>query len=95
MAMAPILPHMAEDININLPAAAGMGSEGEDGPSIFQRAFPKRLAEFPSHEPEVWSLVRAARDDANQVLEMARRDKVIGSSMEARITVGGAGGEVS
>merc|ERR1719148_642249 len=70
-AIAPILPHTAEDIWLTLPY---------DRPteSVFEGGWPEHLTEFPEHDLERWAFVRSLRDDANKMLELARTDKVIG-----------------
>lgn len=83
-ALAPLLPHMAEDINLNLQK----GDDETKKSSLFEKTWPDHLSDFASHDPELWSLVRKIRDDGNQVMEKARRDKLIGSSMEAQIQIG-------
>jgi len=76
--IAPILPHMAEDIYQNLPY-----NNNNDKSSIFEQSWPSELANFPAHDVEQWSLVRELRDDVNQLLERARSDKLVGASLEA------------
>ena len=85
MAMAPILPHLAEDIWLNR-----VNVEGEDSgtrSSVFQKLWPSELEKFEKHDAELWEKVRAVRDDANQVMEKARQDKLIGASMDAALVV--------
>ncbi|GMH87402.1 hypothetical protein TrVE_jg12475 [Triparma verrucosa] len=84
LALAPLLPHMAEDINLNLQK----GDDETKKSSVFEKTWPTRLEEFGAHDEELWTLIRNIRDDANQVMEKARRDKLIGSSMEAQIQIG-------
>jgi len=74
--IAPILPHMAEDIWQSLPY---------DKPteSVFEGGWPTHLMDFPEYEAEQWTFVRSLRDDANKMLELARTDKVIGASLDA------------
>jgi len=80
--IAPILPHMAEDIYQNLPYKNN--KNGEDiSSSIFEQPWPSELAKFPVHDVERWTLVRELRDDVNQLLERARSDKLVGASLEA------------
>lgn len=75
-AIAPILPHMAEDIWQTLPYDAPTES-------VFEGGWPEHLTEFPEYEAERWTFVRSLRDDANKMLEIARTDKVIGASLDA------------
>jgi isoleucyl-tRNA synthetase len=77
MALAPILPHMAEDIFQNRVLPSATGPRG----SVFEKLWPE--LDFAKHDEALWSKVRSIRDDANQVMELARADKVIGASMDA------------
>jgi isoleucyl-tRNA synthetase len=74
--VAPILPHMAEDIWQNLPYA-------KPTESVFEGGWPKSLASFPKHDEAKWELVRSLRDDINKMLEKARSDKLVGASLDA------------
>jgi len=74
--IAPVLPHMAEDIWQNLPY---------DKPteSVFEGGLRSELKAFDEHDDEQWTLVRNIRDDVNQMLELARNDKLVGASLDA------------
>lgn len=74
--IAPVLPHMAEDIWQNLPY---------DKPteSVFEGGIRSELKAFDEHDDEQWTLVRNIRDDVNQMLELARNDKLVGASLDA------------
>lgn len=76
--IAPILPHMAEDIWQNLPYKP----EG-DNTSVFEGGISKDLTSYPEFDTEKWDLVRKVRTDVNQVLELARQDKLVGASLDA------------
>jgi isoleucyl-tRNA synthetase len=75
-AVAPILPHMAEDIWQNLPYEA-------QTESVFEGGWPRHLMTFPSHDTEDWEFIRTVRDDVNKVLESARNDKLVGATLDA------------
>lgn len=75
-AIAPILPHMAEDIWQNLPYE-------KPTESVFEGGFPQCLMDYPLHDDEQWALVRDLRDDVNKLLELARADKLVGASLDA------------
>jgi len=75
-AIAPILPHMAEDIWQNLPYK-------KPTESVFEGGWPGHLMSFPEHDEEQWTVVRNLRDDVNKVLESARADKLVGASLDA------------
>ncbi|CAB9520181.1 Isoleucine--tRNA ligase, mitochondrial (Fragment) [Seminavis robusta] len=75
-AIAPILPHMAEDIWLNLPYE-------KTTESVFEGGWPQELLEYPEYDNEQWDLVRNLRDDVNKLLESARSDKLVGASLDA------------
>jgi len=75
-AIAPTLPHMAEDIWQNLPYE-------KPSDSVFEGGWPEHLMSFVEYEPEQWSFIRNIRDDTNKMLELARNDKIIGASLDA------------
>eukprot|EP00980_Cylindrotheca_fusiformis_P008259 scaffold1736_cov127-Cylindrotheca_fusiformis.AAC.73 len=75
-ALAPILPHMAEDIWQNLPYS-------KPTESVFEGGWPAHLTTFEEHDTEQWEFVRLLRDDVNKMLEGARSDKLVGASLDA------------
>ncbi|MBW4668116.1 MAG: isoleucine--tRNA ligase [Cyanomargarita calcarea GSE-NOS-MK-12-04C] len=78
-AIAPVLCHMAEDIWQFLPYKTPYNSVFEAGWLQLEEKW---------HNPElgeVWQQVRQIRTEVNKVLEEARVDKKIGSSLEAKI----------
>merc|ERR1740129_1817465 len=81
IAIAPILPHMAEDLYQNLPFERKDGKFTEQ--SVFELRYPKHLMEYEEYDSEIWTLVRKLRDDINKQLEIARSDKLIGASLDA------------
>jgi len=74
--IAPVLPHMAEDIWQNLPYEKATVS-------VFEGGIPSSLTSFEQVDEDQWSLVRNLRDDVNQMLEIARNDKLVGASLDA------------
>ncbi len=77
--IAPVLPHLAEDIWQYLPYPVSHKSVFEAGwsdanPQWFQPALT-----------ESWQLLTHLRDQVNAALESARNAKLIGSSLEARV----------
>mmetsp|Transcript_7621 Transcript_7621/g.13733 ORF Transcript_7621/g.13733 Transcript_7621/m.13733 type:complete len:1084 (+) Transcript_7621:148-3399(+) len=76
--IAPIMPHMAEDIWQNLPYKV----DGDDS-SVFEGGLSKEHMSYPEFDTERWKLVRDVRADVNQVLELARQDKLVGASLDA------------
>jgi len=78
VALAPLLPHLAEDIWQNLPYEP-------KSKSVFQAGWPDLDA--PLTDSAEWAAVRALRDEANKCIERARADKLIGASLEAKLVV--------
>eukprot|EP00752_Nemacystus_decipiens_P006878 g6179.t1 len=78
--MAPILPHMAEDVWQTLPfKPAG------DHRSIFQAGWA--TGRHAQHESDKWGRLRNLRNDVNKALEKARAAKVLGSSLEGQVFI--------
>jgi isoleucyl-tRNA synthetase len=85
LAMAPILPHLAEDIWLN---RVNMPGESENSrSSVFEQLWPVGLEKFEKHDAALWDKIRVIRDDANKIMERARMDKQIGASMDASLVV--------
>jgi len=78
-AIAPILPHMAEDAWQNLPYKV-------EHKSVFQAGWPTSEA-HPSYQSEAWAFVRSVRDDINACMEKARVDKVVGANLDAEVFI--------
>jgi isoleucyl-tRNA synthetase len=74
-AIAPLLPHMAEDIWQNLPY-------DKSTDSVFEGGWPRHLMNFPQTDNDEWDLILKVRDDVNKALEIARTDKILGASLE-------------
>jgi len=77
--IAPVLSHMAEDIWQYLPYKTPYKS-------VFQAGWVKLEDQW--RKPELarqWEQLRDLRAEANRVLEQARVDKAIGSSLEAKL----------
>ncbi len=78
-AIAPVLCHMAEDIWQYLPYPTPYKSVFESG---WVKLDPQWL------QPDLaltWDKIRDLRTDVNKVMEQARTDKSIGSSLEAKV----------
>jgi isoleucyl-tRNA synthetase len=83
--MAPVLGFTSDEIWRLLPESA----RGGDG------AFSVHLARFPKEDPgwtdeqleQRWERLLAVRTVVQSALEAQRRDRVIGSSLEARVTL--------
>lgn len=80
--LAPILAFTAEEIWSFMPH-----TEADDPRSVMLNEIPqpKRLSD-PAFE-EKWERIHAIRDDVQKVLETARASKLIGSSLEAKVTL--------
>lgn len=78
-AISPVLCHLAEDIWQYLPYETPYKS-------VFEAGWVKLEDKWENLELAVfWQEMRSIRDDVNKVLEQARMDKMIGSSLEAKI----------
>lgn len=78
-AIAPVLCHLAEDIWQFLPYKTPYKS-------IFEAGWVKLDAKWSNPElATFWEKLRDIRTDVNKVLEQARTDKSIGSSLEAKV----------
>lgn len=78
-AIAPVLCHMAEDIWQALPYKTPSAS-------VFQAGWIH--LDDPWQNPDLgqqWQQIRQVRSEVNKVLERARNDKAIGSSLEAKL----------
>lgn len=78
-AIAPVLSHLGEDIWQFIPYKTAYKSVFESG----------WLAINPGwNQPELvakWTKLRQIRDEVNKVMEQARKDKMIGASLEAKV----------
>ncbi len=78
-AIAPVLCHTAEDIWQFIPYHTPYKSVFESGwVQVDEKWLNPDLAEF-------WQELRQLRNDVNKVLEQARVEKMIGSSLEAKV----------
>ena len=82
-AVAPILSFTAEEIWQSLPAAQ------RDGDSVFLSDWPvvPPLTEADKKDRADWEQVFVVREEVTRALEPLRRDKSIGSSLEAEVTL--------
>ncbi len=78
-AIAPVLSHMAEDIWQFLPYATLHQS-------VFEAGWVRLDPQWSKPElQETWQQIRELRDGVNKVLEKARTEKAIGSSLESKV----------
>ncbi|WOB42991.1 isoleucine--tRNA ligase [Thermoleptolyngbya oregonensis NK1-22] len=80
-AIAPVLSHLAEDIWQFLPYKTPYLS-------VFESGWVKLEASWENPELAAkWEKLRDLRTEVNKVLEQARNDKAIGSSLEAKVLI--------
>ncbi len=78
-AIAPVLCHMAEDIWQYLPYPTPYKS-------VFEAGWVTRDPQWLQPDLAItWDKIRDLRTDVNKVMEQARTDKTIGSSLEAKV----------
>ncbi|MEL6940224.1 MAG: isoleucine--tRNA ligase [Cyanobacteria bacterium J06598_1] len=78
-AIAPVLVHMAEDIWQSLPYETPTES-------VFESGWVRMDEQWQHPElTDTWNQLRTLRDESNTVLEQARADKSIGSSLQAKL----------
>ncbi len=85
--IAPVLSFTAEEIWSYIPKGQGSGSKGQGAEeSVFLSAFPNADEKFlnPALE-EKWARMIVIRNEVNKALEIKRRDKFIGNSLEAKV----------
>jgi isoleucyl-tRNA synthetase len=76
--MAPVLSFTAEEVWKFI--------SDKPAESVFLAGFPRPRGEFRDSALEKkWERLRAIRDDVNKALEIKRRDKFIGNSLEAKL----------
>lgn len=78
--LSPLLPHLAEEVWTNMPFKVS-------SKSIFQNGWISDQSRYPSLDDSLWSKVRLIRNDVNKCMEVARQDKEIGASMEAKVVL--------
>ncbi len=82
--LAPVTPHLAEDIWSHMSAAVKKYAGGYD--SVLLSDFPKVDDTLKNEELEAfWSDLIGVRNTVNKALETARASRAIGSSLEARV----------
>ena len=75
--MAPIVPHMSEDLWQNLPYST-------NAESVFERGWPDKSS-FHAHEEAYWERVRLIRNDVNKQIEIMRTAKEVGANAECQV----------
>ncbi|WP_437271766.1 isoleucine--tRNA ligase [Staphylococcus succinus] len=77
--LAPILAHTAEEVWSHIPHV--------EEESVHLTLMPERV-EIDREFVDRWNTFMKLRDDVNRALEVARSEKVIGKSLEARVVIG-------
>ncbi|MDJ0662052.1 MAG: isoleucine--tRNA ligase [Crocosphaera sp.] len=78
-AIAPVLCHMAEDIWQFLPYETPQTS-------VFEAGWVQTSKQWENPELAAsWTKIRAIRNEVNNALELARKEKAIGSSLDAKV----------
>lgn len=85
--LAPILPHLAEDVWQNLPFQYKL-EDGSVAEFVFESKWPalnEQWLTYPAEEIDFWGKIRELRNEVNKVLEAARTIKLIGSGLDAKV----------
>ncbi|MEM6822921.1 MAG: class I tRNA ligase family protein, partial [Verrucomicrobiota bacterium] len=89
--LAPIMPFTCEEVWQYAAAQEEDGSDAEGKlirPSVHLSAFPEpKTVELPQSFGENWTQCLELRREVNEKLEVLRRDKKIGKSLEAVVTL--------
>jgi isoleucyl-tRNA synthetase len=86
--IAPILSHMAEDIWQAIPYETGYQSVFQAGWVEIKEEWNKtKLGSKNAIFLQFWQDIRVLRDEVNRVMEEARKDKAIGSSLDAKVLI--------
>ena len=80
--IAPVLSYTAEEIWQAMPHAST-----DDKTSVFLSEMPKAEGKFAFEGAERWEELFNLRDDVMKALEIARAEKKIGKSLDAKVTV--------
>ncbi|KAL5208548.1 hypothetical protein ABZP36_032983 [Zizania latifolia] len=86
-AIAPIMPHLAEDVWQNLPFQHTL-DDGSAAEFVFNLKWPVRNEEWlsvPKDDVDFLSVILELRSEVNKILESARTGKLIGSSLDAKV----------
>jgi isoleucyl-tRNA synthetase len=81
--LAPILPVTADQLWQHLPGPRSASVHLEELPDVTRLVDPERVA--------VWERLLGVRESVNAVLEQKRKDKLIGTSLGAHVTLTAAG----
>jgi isoleucyl-tRNA synthetase len=85
--MAPVLSFTAQEIWQALPAETAAGKRGE---FVFTGVWYSDIEQYAKDVDmgdDYWSAILAIKDEVNSTLEIAKKDKLIGASLEAEVTL--------
>lgn len=85
-AIAPLVPHMAEDAWLSHPQS----SSSSHPASVFLAGWAAPEQQWSSMSDDTlscWAALPAVREACTKALELARRDKQLGSSLEASVSL--------
>lgn len=86
-AMAPVLPHLAEDAWQHLPFPFLL-KDGSKANYVFEAGWPTVEVSWkamPKEDIDFWRTLLQIRTEVNKILEMARTGKLIGASLDAKV----------
>jgi len=86
--IAPVLPHMAEDAFLAMPYK--VDREGQKLDSVFQMGWfdtEPQWALLDDQAVSTWDKILLVRGEVNKAMELARADKSIGASLEAKVVL--------
>jgi isoleucyl-tRNA synthetase len=86
--LVPVMPHMAEDIWLNLPQHQQMKINGQSLVSITLLPWPEVKPEYVNPELETeFNKILELRECVLDLLEEARKNNHIGSALEAQVLI--------
>jgi len=88
-AIAPIMPHLAEDVWQNLPFQYTL-QDGSLAKFVFDLKWPEKNEEWlsvPKDDVDFLGIILELRSEVNKILENARTGKLIGSSLDAKVYI--------
>jgi isoleucyl-tRNA synthetase len=77
--IAPILSFTADEIWQHIP--------GERSDSVFLEDWYQSIPKLDNHDNDSWATIIAVRDETSKVLERLRMDGLIGSSLDAEVSI--------
>ncbi|MEG1448705.1 MAG: isoleucine--tRNA ligase, partial [Oscillospiraceae bacterium] len=84
--LSPIIPFTCEEIWSFIPEDSNYNSK-----SVTLNDMPQSKGNIDADFMAKWDRIHAIRDDVNKALELARGDKTIGKSLEAKVTLHATG----